>query len=563
MPHSRAHLGHLPPLRHVSLQIPFGDRELHRTKLQTRPLRLDEPVIVFSARRGISLRLSSIHLLSVCWLLPPSANIPTLGVEPESRSSAEHSAAPYNAWRVAGRFAVLILVYALVAYVIPRPAGIKPEGWRLTGLFIATIGGLLLEPIPGAAVVLLSVVLAAPLGGLSLDQALAGYSDRTTWLVLAAFFLSRALIKTGLARRIALFFVRAFGKSSLGVSYSLAMSDIVLAGMIPSNGARVGGVILPIARSLSEIYGSSPGPTAQVLGTFLMTGVYQSACLSSAMFYTGQASNPLAARMAAGFGYQVTWLSWFKAALVPGAVSLLVMPWLVMKLNRPVVTRTPEASAFARRELNAMGPLRAPERILSLVFVAVCGLWMSSSWTGIDITLTALLGGLTLILTGVLTWEDMLRERIAWDIFIWYGGLVRLGTALNDTGVPTAFARSVTGAFSHLSLVALFTLALLIYFYAHYAFASITTHMLSMFPAFLAVLLTRGVPLGLTVFAFAIFANLAAGLTHYGTTPGPMIYAHGYTPLKRWWLTGFTLSLANLAIFCTIGFAWWKWLGIW
>lgn len=464
---------------------------------------------------------------------------------------------------MAARFAILILIYAAVVYLIPRPAGIKPEGWRLTGLFLATIGGLLLEPIPGAAMVLLSVVLAAPLGGLSLDQALAGYSDRTTWLVLAAFFLSRALIKTGLARRLALFFVRAFGKSSLGVSYSLAMSDIVLAGMIPSNGARVGGVILPIARTLSEIYGSYPGSTAPMLGTFLMAGVYQSACLSSAMFYTGQASNPLAARMAAGFGYQVTWLSWIKATIVPGAIALLVMPWLVMKLNRPKVVRTPEASAFARRELQAMGPMSAPERILTLVFLAVCGLWVSSSWTGIDITLTSLLGGLTLILTGVLTWEDMKSERAAWDIFIWYGGLVRLGTALNDTGVPKAFAQSVTGAFGHLSLAALFALALAVYFFAHYAFASVTTHMLSLFPAFLAVLLTRGAPLGMTVFAFAIFANLAAGLTHYGTTPGPMIFAHHYVGLGRWWRTGFVVSLANLGIFCTAGFAWWKWLGIW
>ncbi len=489
--------------------------------------------------------------------------LPTLGDAPGTAPSAEHAAPPYSWSRVVSRFAILFLVYAVVVYLIPRPAEVKPEGWRLAGLFLATIAGLLLEPIPGAAVVLLGVVLAAPIGGLSLDQALAGYSDRTTWLVLAAFFLSRALIKTGLARRIALFFVRAFGQSSLGVSYSLAMSDIVLAGMIPSNGARVGGVILPIARSLSEIYGSSPGTSASVLGTFLMTGVYQSACLSSAMFYTGQASNPLAARMAAGFGYQITWLSWLKATIVPGAISLLVMPWLVMKLNRPLVTRTPEASAFARRELQSMGPLRSSERILTVVFIAVCGLWMSSSWTGIDITLTALLGGLTLLLTGVLTWEDMKSERIAWDIFIWYGGLVRLGTALNDTGVPKAFAQSVIGTFGHLSLIALFALALLVYFYAHYAFASITTHMLSMFPAFLAVLLARGAPLGLTVFAFAIFANLAAGLTHYGTTPGPMICAHGYTPLKRWWLTGFTVSLANLTIFCTAGFAWWKWLGIW
>src|SRR6516225_2123032 len=162
--------------------------------------------------------------------------------------------------RIVRGFAVLALVYAAVVYLIPKPAAVKPEGWRLTGLFVATIVGQMVEPIPGGAIVLLSVTISSLIGGLTIDQALAGYGDKTAWLVLAAFFISRALLKTGLARRIALFFVRLFGRSSLGVCYALATSDCVLAGVIPSNGARTGGVILPIARSLSEIYGWSQGP---------------------------------------------------------------------------------------------------------------------------------------------------------------------------------------------------------------------------------------------------------------------------------------------------------------
>ena len=109
---------------------------------------------------------------------------------------------------------------------------------------------------------LTAVVLASIIGGLTIAQALSGYSDPTVWLVMAAFFISRALINTGLARRIALFFVKLFGKSSLGVCYALAMSDMVLATIIPSNGARSGGVVLPIVRSIAELYGSQPGPTA-------------------------------------------------------------------------------------------------------------------------------------------------------------------------------------------------------------------------------------------------------------------------------------------------------------
>jgi len=473
-------------------------------------------------------------------------------------------APPRHDWVAMARgFAILALVYAVVVYAVPKPITVKPEGWRLTGLFVATIVGQMVEPIPGGAIVLLAVAISSLIGGLTIDQALAGYGDKTAWLVLAAFFISRALLKTGLARRIALFFVRLFGRSSLGVCYALAASDCVLAGVIPSNGARTGGVILPIARSLSEIYGSEPGPTAGVFGAFVMAAIYQNACVTSAMFYTGQASNALAARLAAGFGYQVTWGSWFNAAVVPGIISLLVVPWLALRVMKPKVRRTPEAAEFAAKELTAMGPPSGAERILGVVFATVCGLWMSSSWTNVDVTVTALLGVLVLLITGVLSWQDVTREHAGWSVFVWYGGLIRLGTALNDTGVPKAFAEGVASLFPGLGWVGLLALALAVYFYSHYAFASITTHILAMYPAFLAVLVVKGAPLGLAVFSFAIFANLAASVTHYGTTPGPIIFAHGYVSRGQWWKTGLLASVVNLAIWSTLGFAWWKLIGVW
>src|SRR6266700_6402730 len=152
---------------------------------------------------------------------------------------------------------IVVGIYAAVQ-LAPRPAAIKPEGWRLLGIFAATISGLILQPIAGGALVLMAVTLAAVFGGLTIQQTLEGYGDPTVWLVMAAFFISIALIKTGFARRLALIFVRAFGKSSLGVSYALSMTDMVLAGIIPSNGARSGGVVLPIARSIAELYGSRP-----------------------------------------------------------------------------------------------------------------------------------------------------------------------------------------------------------------------------------------------------------------------------------------------------------------
>ncbi len=470
---------------------------------------------------------------------------------------------PYDWKRTARGLLLLAAIYLVIVYAVPRPAEIRPEGWRLLGIFIATVAGMITQPIPNGALVLIGVTLSAVVGGLTIDQALAGYGDKSVWLVIAALMISRGLVNTGLGRRIALLFVRAFGKTSLGVCYALSMSDMLLAGMIPSNAARSGGITMPIARSIAELYGSKPGPSAALLGTFLFGAVYQSICVTAAMFYTGQASNPLAAHMADDLGYQVTWLSWLTAAIVPGLISLAVIPLVVMQMTRPVIVRTPEAAAFAARELDAMGPLKSGERILTGVFIAVCGLWATASWNKIDITVTALAGALFLIVSGVLSWEDVKSERAGWDIFVWYGGMIRLSQALNEAGVTRAFAQGVGHMLNGFGWVGLFLIALMIYFYAHYAFASITAHLLAMFPAFLAVLLAKGAPIGLMVFAFACFANFSAGLTNYGTTPTPLFFAQGYLSLKKWWQIGFVVSLFNLLIWMTAGFGWWKLIHIW
>ncbi len=459
---------------------------------------------------------------------------------------------------------VLVVLYLAVEFLIPRPESVKPEGWRLLGIFVATIGALMLRPIPGGAAVLIAVVLSSIFGGLTIQHALGGYGDPTVWLVMAAFFISNALIKTGLARRIALVFIRTVGRTSLGVCYALSATDMVLASIIPSNGARSGGVVLPIVRSVAELYGSLPGPSAALMGSFLVTGVYQSICITAAMFFTGQASNPLAAQMATEmFHYPVTWALWLAAGIVPGLCSLAIVPWIVYRMDPPEIRKTPEAAAFAAGELMRMGPVNGSQKIVSAIFVSVCALWITSPVHHLDITVTALLGASALLLSGVLTWNDVVSDRAAWDIFVWYGGLLQLGKSLNDAGVTREFARGIGRLFGGAGWVIVLGAALLIYFYAHYGFASITAHMLAMFPPFAAVLLARGAPSGLVIFSFACFANLAAGLTNYGTTPSPMFYATGYVSFQKWWRVGFVVSLVNLTIWSTIGFAWWKLIGIW
>lgn len=459
---------------------------------------------------------------------------------------------------------LIVLGVALGILLVPVPSGITPQSWRLLAIFAATITGSILRPIPGEAVVLIGVSALAIFQVLPIEEALGGYADPIVWMVLAAFFISRGLIKTGLGRRIAFLFIKAIGRHSLGLSYALASTDMVLATVIPSTAARSGGIVFPIAKSLAEAYESRPGVTSRRLGAFLMSSVYQCDVVVCAMFLTGQASNPLIAKFAQEVtGIEITYARWAIAAIIPGLASLLLVPLIIYKVFPPEIKHTPAASEFASKELRSLGPMKWSELAMLIVFALVALLWMTTKFHGINYAAVAMLGICVLLLSNVLNWDDLIDERGAWAVFIWYGGLIRMAEALGQTGITKKFAEAA-GGFTigwkwWLALAAL----LLIYFYAHYGFASITAHATAMYTPFLVVILAAGTPTYLAVLSLAYFSNLGASLTHYGTTPAPIYFGADYLKQRTWWWLGFLASIVTIAMWSVLGFTWWKILGLW
>jgi DASS family divalent anion:Na+ symporter len=459
--------------------------------------------------------------------------------------------------------AALVLLYIVLAYVIPAPATITPQGWRQTAIFITVIAGMVTDPLPASALVLMGLT-AMVANGTPMREALGGFASPSVWLVIIAMLIAKVMLDCGLARRIALLFVRAVGKTTLGVAYALQMTDVTLASGVPSITARSAGMVLPVGRSIAELFDSHPGPSAKRLGTFLVAAMYQGSAVACAMFLTGQASNLLGADLALKLAnVEVTWSSWFVAAIVPGLLSCAVVPWIAYRVLKPEITSTPEAPLFAAGELKKMGPLSRDEWITLLVFGGVGLMWITSAWHRLDVTFVALVGIGVLLATGTLTWQAASGERAAWDVFVWYGGMLRMGELLNETGSTRVLAENVAALFVGIPWAFVFVGILVIYFYAHYFFASITAHLLAMFPPFVAVMIGIGVPPPLAVYSLLCTANLTAGLTHYGTTTGPILFGTGYVTRVEWWRVGFYVSVANVLIWLVAGGAWWKWLGFW
>jgi DASS family divalent anion:Na+ symporter len=460
---------------------------------------------------------------------------------------------------------LIVVASALIVVLIPVPAGITRESWTLLAIFIATIVGSIVQPLPGSAMVLLGVIATALSGALKIDTALGGYADKYVWLVLAAFFLSRAMNKTGLGHRIALIFVRLIGKKTLGLGYSLALTDFVLASSVPSSGARSGGIVLPIARSICETYDSRPDDgTAGKMGAFLMTLLYQCHVVICASFLTGQASNVIIRDFVQKqTDIDLNYSLWFASAIVPAAVSLIVIPLMIYRFFPPEIKETPNAVDFARGELKKLGAVKFEEKVLLAVFVTMVVLWATSRLHNIDATVVALFGIAMLLLTRVLEWRDLTNESSAWEVFIWYGGLVQMARSLSETGITKIFAESAAGYTGGWHWIFALAFLLLVYFYAHYAFASITAHVTAMLIPFLAVTLAVGAPAGITVLLLAYLSNLSAGLTHYGTTSAPIYFSVGYVTQKNWWTIGLIASVLNILIWSTVGLLWWKILGWW
>jgi DASS family divalent anion:Na+ symporter len=459
---------------------------------------------------------------------------------------------------------IIVVIIGLIIWYSPVPAGVKKEAWQLLAIFVATIFGLILTPLPMGAVVIIGVMMTALTKTVTIGAALSGFANTVVWLIVAAFLVARGFLRTGLGRRVAYTFIRAFGRKTLGLAYAIVASELVLSPATPSNTARAGGIIYPIVRSLSSTFGSEPGETARKIGAFLMKMEFQATVITSAMFMTSMAPNPLIAELAKKTAnISISWGMWALAAIVPGILSLIIVPYLLYKIYPPEIKETPQAAEMAHNELEKMGPMGRAEKIMLFVFLLILALWVTGEWNKIDATVVALVGVSVMLLTGVIRWDDVLAEKGAWDALIWFGGLVMMASQLNALGFMKWFATTVGNSLAGWAWFSALIVLMLVYFYSHYGFASTTAHVTAMFPAFLAVAVAVKVPPYLAALTLGFFSALNAGITHYGTGPAPIYFNAGYMDQKTWWKFGLIISFVNIAIWMGVGFPWWKVLGLW
>ena len=445
---------------------------------------------------------------------------------------------------------------AIAIWFLPVPTGLTPQAWHLFAVFVSAILSVLLGVFPLLTSTMLAVAAVVMTGTISAAKAFGGFANASVLLVVIAFLVAQAVVKSGLGQRISLFMVSKFGRSSLGLAYSIVLTDAAIAPAFPSNTAR-GGVLFPIVLSVAQGSGSMPeDEKGRRLGGYLMFCGMASLAVSSALWMTATSANPIAMQVAKEYGFEVGFGKWLIAASVPALTAILLLPWLIARFFPPGVGDTPEAPAAAKAALSKLGPLSRDERITAFAFVLMVVGWIFADTLHLNVTSVAF-GGLGLLLmTGVLTAQDIATQGDTLATFLWLAVLFALSGQLNELGFMGYAGQRLAGYMGGLSWPVTYVALILIYVIIHYMFVSQTSQVLALLGVFLEVGIRGGVPVPLMAFALCFASSYFSVITPQGGSQNVIFVGSGYLTQRELYRLGGLTTIFFVIVFMVVGTEW-------
>jgi divalent anion:Na+ symporter, DASS family len=448
------------------------------------------------------------------------------------------------------------LVVALAIWFFPVPEGLTAPAWHLFALFVAAILSVIVGAFPILTASVLALAAAVLTGTLAPAKAYSGFANGTILLIVVAFLVARAVVKCGLGQRLGHLVVSVFGRSTLGLSYSVFLVDGVIAPAFPSNTARAG-VLYPLVFSLAEAAGVRPGDASRRrLGSFLMFSGIASLSLSSALWFTAMAANPLGAEMASAFGVKMSFVSWLVASAAPTLAAMILLPLLLFKVIGPEVKATPEAPAAAKKALAALGPLSREEKLVTVTFVGMVVLWGLAGTLGLDSTAIAFLGLGVFLTTGVLTLGDIAKEGDVLATFIWFAVLYTMSGQLNELGFMSYLGQRLAGGLGGIPWLGAYLILAVAYVLLHYLFVSQTAQVLALFGVFLDVGIKLGVPAVPLAFLLLFASNFFSAITPQGSSANLLFAGSGYLTQGELYKLGAITTFFNLLVYLVVGTPW-------
>lgn len=458
----------------------------------------------------------------------------------------------------------IIFVIGIVFWFIPYPNSISQDGWHSLIIFVITVIYLMMNFLPMSMILLMSILILNLSNISDANESLSGFGNNIVWLVVMAFFISNAIIKSKLGNRVAYYLLYRFGKSTISISYCLVFTEFILAPVIPSAIARAGGIVFPIAKSMSDhIVNKSKMNNCKII-YFIMQSCFNANVISSSMFLTAMAGNPLISKLVSNIGINITWFQWMKGAIIPGLVNLILLPMYLHYIIKPSNINVVEIQSVARKYLIDIGAWTQNQIfVIATLMFLIIGWIFGEKLLNIDIMTISFIGFAMMLFGRVITVNDVVSEKNAWNTLLWFGSFITLSNQLTKSGATAWIGGSISSMIVNHNSYIMIVFCALLFFYMHYFFASITVYATVMLVSFTFIMQSLGVPVFLSAMMLAYLVNLSGCLTQYTISSAPILYAASNMSVKDWWKMGFLVSLLNFLVWLIIGSIWWKIIGWW
>ena len=445
---------------------------------------------------------------------------------------------------------VAIVVIATLAWMFLKPvAGLSDKALHMIIIFVATMTGVMLEVCSTVAFLLMSMLIANLTGTIEVKEGFCGFSNIVPWLLFLVLSLATAITKTSLGMRLAYIFMKFFGKGINGLSYSIILTELFVAPVLPSNTARAASIGYPLVTSLSKyISANVKNVTEKSIGSYLSVLYSSSNAVCSSLFLTAMISNAIIVEVMRENNIHMTWLTWTKFAIVPGIIILAVIPFIVRIFCSPKTRDLGDIQAKAKTNYETLGELSKHEKCIIATFGIMLIMWILAETIHIPVLVTTLLGLCVFYSLGIVNIKDIFSSHGTFNAVITLSIIISYVNCLTAFGAIDWFNKVVTDMIGGFPPLMSFLILSIIYFFAHYFFTGEGSRIIALYSSFLSIGISLGIDKMSVSMTLAVFSSMSSILTHYSGPVAILMFSTGYVSPKKWLANGTTLALVIMCI---------------
>ena len=454
------------------------------------------------------------------------------------------------------KYVILILgviVFFTIWLSTPLPGLSRPAQTSIA-IFVLCVALWITNFLPMAITGLIAIVSIPLLQVADSKSTFALFGSSAIFFILGAFILSTSLMKSGLSKRLAVFFLKHFDRNPAMLVLGVLVTTFFLAFWMPAH--AVAALLFPIVLEITQAL--KLRPYISNLGKSLFLALAWGPVIGGVCTLLGGARNALAIEMLKdNYGLNIGFLEWM-VAVIPVAAALLIIAYILLRVMFPLEKiSTDGARTSLKKSVDKMGPLRNEEKKVAIIAILTIAAWIFLNQF-LEIAVIALLSAISLFIFQAVNWHDVERY-INWGIILMYGGAITLGSTLANVGAMEWVGdkiMSLTAVTPFSSVVLLSTLSKVVT-----EGISNVAAVATIIPLGFGLADTLNVNPVLIVYVIAVQSGLAFCLP-IGTPPNAIAYSAGYYGIRDVLKGGIILNIAAIILFLLCVKYYWTFIGI-